>query len=58
VIGLFYTSRGVALPAGPPAVALGAEFAGAHALPVAAASAAGLLGTVLLALARPPATAP
>ena len=58
VIGLLYTSRGVALLAGPPAVALGAEFAGAHALPVAAASAAGLLGTVLLALARPPATTP
>jgi MFS transporter, OFA family, oxalate/formate antiporter len=58
VIGLLYTSRGVALLAGPPAVALGAEFAGAHALPVAAASALGLLGTVLLALARPPATAP
>jgi hypothetical protein len=49
VLGVLYTSRGVALLAAPPALAFGiAAFAG-HGLPVAAAAALGGLGTLLLA---------
>jgi MFS family permease len=54
LIGLLYTGRGVALLAGLPAAALGMEFVGGHALPVAAAAALGALGAALLAGARPP----
>ncbi|WP_426958764.1 MFS transporter [Muricoccus radiodurans] len=53
-LGLLYTSRGFALIAAAPGLAIGiAALDGAHAGPVAAAAALGGLGTVLLARVRP-----
>ncbi|MFM7421202.1 MAG: MFS transporter, partial [Alphaproteobacteria bacterium] len=53
LVGLLYTSRGIALLAGVPLVSLGVSALGAHDLPVAVCGLIGMLGTLLLALARP-----
>ena len=58
IVGLLYTSRGIALLAGVPLVSLGVSMIGAHDLPVAACGLIGLLGTLLLAMARPEAHQP
>jgi MFS family permease len=52
VLGLLYTSRGIALLAVPPALALGIASVGGHALPVALLAAIGLAGTALLMAVR------
>jgi OFA family oxalate/formate antiporter-like MFS transporter len=49
VLGLLYTSRGIALLAAPPALAFGIALAAGHALPLVATAALGLAGTALLA---------
>lgn len=49
VLGLLYTSRGVALLLAPPAVAAGTAMLAGHTLPIAAAAMLGLIGTALLA---------
>ena len=56
VLGMLYTSRGVALLLAPPLVALGTGHLGGHMVPVLAMGAAGLVGTALLGWvpARPP----
>jgi MFS family permease len=53
LVGLLYTSRGIALLAGVPLVSLGVSALGAHDLPVAVCGLIGMLGTLLLAMARP-----
>jgi MFS family permease len=53
VIGVLYTSRGIALLGGPPALVLGVDTLGSPSVPLAAAAAAGMLGTLLLARLRP-----
>ena len=52
VLGMLYTSRGVALLAAPPALALGLSAMPGSALPLLAGAAAGVAGTVLLAALR------
>jgi len=49
VLGLLYTSRGVALLLAPPALAAGIDLFAGHALPVLLAGLLGLAGTALLA---------
>lgn len=49
MIGLLYTSRGIALLLAPPLVALAAHAAAGAAMPVAGAAVLGLLGTLLIA---------
>jgi MFS family permease len=49
LLGLLYTSRGIALLAAPPALALGIALAGAHAPPVLVVGLVGAAGTALLA---------
>jgi MFS family permease len=58
LVGLLYTSRGIALLAGVPLVSLSVSMIGAHEVPVAACGLIGLLGTLLLAMARPEAHQP
>ena len=53
IVGLLYTSRGLALLAGVPLVSLSVSAMGAHDVPVAFCGLIGLLGTLLLAMARP-----
>lgn len=55
VLGLLYTSRGVALLLAPPALAAGIDLFDGHALPVLLAGLLGALGTVLLARRQRPA---
>lgn len=52
VLGALYTSRGLALLAGPPAFAAGIAAMGSHVLPIAVAALCGLAGTALLARLR------
>jgi hypothetical protein len=54
VVGLLYTSRGIALLAGMPLLSIGVTTLGTHDVPVAICGLVGLLGTALLALAKPP----
>jgi MFS family permease len=55
VLGLLYTSRGVALLVGPPALAFGFVALGGHAAPVVLLCGVGFAGTALLAaVARGP----
>jgi hypothetical protein len=55
VLGLLYTSRGVALLVGPPALAFGFVALGGHAAPVVLLCGVGFAGTALLAaVARRP----
>lgn len=49
MIGLLYTSRGLALLLGPPLVGLAAEGAAGPLLPIGAAAVLGALGTLLMA---------
>lgn len=49
VLGLLYTSRGVALLAAPPMMALGIALVDGHALPILTSALAGAAGTVLIA---------
>jgi MFS family permease len=49
VLGLLYTSRGVALLAAPPLMALGIALVGGHALPTLASTLIGATGTMLIA---------
>ena len=51
VLGVLYTSRGAALLAAPPLLALGIALAGGHEVPVAGIAALGAAGTLLLAAA-------
>jgi MFS family permease len=55
VLGVLYTSRGIALLLAPPAFAVAVAAAG-HAVPIAAAACIGLAGAWLLARLRQPAT--
>ncbi|MGG5812092.1 MFS transporter [Falsiroseomonas sp. CW058] len=52
VLGVLYTSRGVALLAAPPALAFGIALLAGHALPLVAIAALGMAGTLLLARVR------
>lgn len=56
LIGALYTSRSVALLAGLPLMSAGIAFFGAYEVSVAACGLAGVLGAVLLSLARPSVT--
>jgi MFS family permease len=49
VLGVLYTSRGIALLGGPPVFALGVGMLGGHAVPALAAAALGAAGALLLA---------
>jgi MFS family permease len=49
VLGVLYTSRGIALLAAPPLLALGIAHLADHALPILAGALLGVAGTVLLA---------
>jgi MFS family permease len=49
LLGLLYTSRGLALVAAPPALAFGIAAASGHALPLAATALLGFAGLALLA---------
>ena len=51
VLGVLYTSRGVALLAAPPLLAFGIALLGGHAVPVLGIAALGAAGTALLAAA-------
>ena len=53
IVGLLYTSRGIALLVGVPLVGVSVSALGAHDLPIALCGLVGMLGTLLLALARP-----
>ncbi|MGG5889930.1 MFS transporter [Falsiroseomonas sp. HC035] len=53
LLGRLYTARGVALLLAPPALALAMDAAGQRAAPLLAAALVGLVGTALLAAARP-----
>ncbi len=53
VLGVLYTSRGIALLAAPPLVAIAVAAAASHALPVLAVALAGAAGTLLLARVEP-----
>lgn len=53
VLGVLYTSRGIALLAAPPLLAVGVAALAGHALPVLAIALAGGAGTLLLARVRP-----
>lgn len=53
LIGALYTSRGVALLAGLPLMVAGIAFFGAYEVPIILCGLAGLLGALLLSLARP-----
>jgi MFS family permease len=53
LIGALYTSRGVALLAGLPLMVAGIAFFGNHEVPIILCGLAGLLGALLLSLARP-----
>ena len=53
MLGVLYTSRGIALVAAPPALALGIAITVGHEIPVMAAGLLGLLGTLLLARVQP-----
>jgi hypothetical protein len=50
---VLYTSRGIALLAAPPLVAIAVAAAASHALPVLAVALAGAAGTLLLARVEP-----
>jgi MFS family permease len=52
VLGVLYTSRGIALLAAPPLLALGIAAMAGHAVPVVAMGLIGAAGTLLLASAR------
>jgi MFS family permease len=52
VLGILYTSRGVALLAAPPALAAGITLSAGHQWPLMAAAALGMAGTILLARVR------
>lgn len=54
VVGLLYSSRGIALLAGMPLLSLGVTALGTHDVPVAICSLFGLLGTALISRAKPP----
>jgi MFS family permease len=49
VLGLLYTSRGIALLAAPPLLALGIALFGGYALPVLVSALVGTAGTILIA---------
>ena len=51
VLGLLYTSRGIALLAAPPALAWSFALLDGHAVPLGLVAALGVLGTLLLAAA-------
>jgi MFS family permease len=53
LVGALYASRGIALLAGLPMVSAGIAFFGTHELPVALCGLAGMLGALLLTMARP-----
>ena len=53
LVGALYASRGIALLAGLPMVSAGIAFFGTHELPVALCGLAGMLGALLLVMARP-----
>ena len=53
VLGVLYTSRGIALLAAPPLLALGIAAMAGHALPVVAIALLGAAGTLLLARVAP-----
>ncbi len=53
LIGALYTSRGVALLTGLPLMVAGIAFFGNHEVPIILCGLAGLLGALLLSLARP-----
>ncbi|MCA3418816.1 MAG: MFS transporter [Roseomonas sp.] len=53
LIGALYTSRGVALLTGLPLMVAGIAFFGSHEVPIILCGLAGLLGALLLSLARP-----
>ena len=50
VLGMLYTSRGIALLAAPPLLALGITLLAGHTLPILAGALLGVAGTALLAL--------
>ncbi|MCZ8148151.1 MAG: MFS transporter [Roseomonas sp.] len=52
LLGVLYTSRGIALLAAPPLLALGIAAMASHAVPVVAMGLIGAVGTLLLASAR------
>jgi len=52
LLGVLYTSRGIALLAAPPLLALGIAAMAGHAVPVVAMGLIGAAGTLLLASAR------
>ncbi len=52
VLGALYTARGVALLAGPPALAFAFAWFAGHTLPLLAVALAGAVGTLLLARVR------
>lgn len=49
VLGVLYTSRGIALLAGPPLLALGIRLLSSHALPIVVSAILGAAGTLLMA---------
>ena len=53
VLGVLYTSRGIALLAAPPLLALGIAAIAGHALPIAVMALLGIAGTILLARVAP-----
>lgn len=53
VLGVLYTSRGIALLAAPPLLALGIAAIAGHALPIAVMALLGMAGTILLARVAP-----
>lgn len=55
-LGVLYTSRGLALLAGPPALAFSVAGLAGHQLPLVIATLLGLTGVALLAAVRPPPT--
>jgi len=54
VLGMLYTSRGIALLAGPPALAFGIGATAGHLIPVLGVVAVAAVGAAALAAVRPP----